>query len=104
MARESIPIVDDSLLNQKLARVLLESDGYRIRTAGDGKEALSTLLTYKPDLVLMDIQLPGIDGLEVTDCERHLHAGTRWLYTLPRGAERYSPRLNSDHAEDGRGH
>ena len=66
MAHESILIIDDSPLNLKLARVLLQSEGYVIRTAGEGNEALSILKTFKPQLVLMDIQLPGIDGLEVT--------------------------------------
>ena len=66
MAGESILIVDDSRLNLKLVRVLLQSEGYLIRTASEGNEALSILGTFKPRLVLMDIQLPGIDGLEVT--------------------------------------
>ena len=66
MANESILIIDDSPLNLKLARVLLQSEGYVVRTAGDGNEALSILNTFKPSLILMDIQLPGIDGLEVT--------------------------------------
>jgi CheY-like chemotaxis protein len=66
MAHESILIIDDSPLNLKLARVLLQSEGYVIRTASEGNEALSILTTFKPQLVLMDIQLPGIDGLEVT--------------------------------------
>ena len=66
MANESILIIDDSPLNLKLARVLLQSEGYIIRTASEGNEALSILNTFEPSLVLMDIQLPGIDGLEVT--------------------------------------
>src|SRR5437764_1210408 len=66
MAHESILIVDDSLLNLKLARVLLQSGGYIVRTATEGNEALLMLTTFTPRLVLMDIQLPGLDGLEVT--------------------------------------
>jgi CheY-like chemotaxis protein len=66
MAHESILIIDDSPLNLKLARLLLQSEGYLIRTASEGNEALSMLTTFKPKLILMDIQLPGIDGLEVT--------------------------------------
>ena len=66
MAAEPILIVDDSPLNLKLIRVLLQSEGYLIRTASEGNEALSILNSFKPKLVLMDIQLPGIDGLEVT--------------------------------------
>ena len=66
MANESILIIDDSPLTLKLVRLLLQSHGYVIRTASEGNEALSILNTFKPKLVLMDIQLPGIDGLEVT--------------------------------------
>ena len=66
MAHESILIIDDSPLNLKLARVLLQSEGYVIRTASGGNEGLSILLTFKPKLVITDIQMPGIDGLEVT--------------------------------------
>ena len=66
MAHECILIVDDSLPNLQLMRILLQREGYLIQTASEGNEALSILNTFKPQLVLMDIQLPGIDGLEVT--------------------------------------
>jgi two-component system cell cycle response regulator DivK len=66
MAGESILIIDDSPLNLKLARILLESQGYVIGTAKEGNEALSMVSTFKPRLILMDVQMPGIDGLEVT--------------------------------------
>lgn len=66
MAGEPILIVDDSPVNLKLARLVLEGEGYVVRTANDAEEALRMLETYSPRLVLMDIQLPGIDGLELT--------------------------------------
>ncbi|MGI8782695.1 MAG: response regulator [Acidobacteriota bacterium] len=66
MANESILIIDDSPVNLKLARILLASEGYLIRTARDATEALSTLSTFRPHLILTDVQLPGIDGLELT--------------------------------------
>jgi two-component system cell cycle response regulator len=66
MAHESILIIDDSLSNLQLMRVLLQREGYLVQTAGEGNEALSIIKAFKPQLVLMDIQLPGIDGLEVT--------------------------------------
>ena len=66
MANESILIIDDSPLTLKLVRLLLQSEGYVIRTASGGNEGLSILLTFKPKLVITDIQMPGIDGLEVT--------------------------------------
>jgi len=66
MAGEAILIVDDNPANLKLARVVLTSAGYDVRTAADAEEALSVLQELKPLLILMDIQLPGMDGLELT--------------------------------------
>jgi two-component system, cell cycle response regulator DivK len=66
MADEPILIVDDNPTNLKLARVLLTGEGYAVRTAADAEEALSVLETYRPRLILMDLQLPGMDGLELT--------------------------------------
>ena len=66
MAHESILIIDDSPLTLKMVRFLLQSQGYVIQTASGGSEALSILHTFKPKLVLMDMQMPGIDGLETT--------------------------------------
>jgi CheY-like chemotaxis protein len=63
---KSVLIVDDNPTNLKLTRFLLDKEGYRVLTATDGQEAIELLQTVQPDLVLMDIQLPGIDGLEVT--------------------------------------
>jgi CheY-like chemotaxis protein len=66
MAGEPILIVDDNPANLKLARVLLASEGYEVRTAADAEEALAVLKAFRPRLILMDIQLPGMDGLELT--------------------------------------
>jgi CheY-like chemotaxis protein len=66
MAKEPILIVDDNALNLKLAHVLLMGEGYDVRTATDAEEALDVLKTYRPRVILMDIQLPGMDGLELT--------------------------------------
>ncbi len=66
MAGEPILIVDDNAQNLKLARVILSVEGYDIRTAGDAEEALRILATFTPRLILMDLQLPGMDGLELT--------------------------------------
>ena len=66
MTREPILIVDDNPVNLKLARVLLAGAGYEVRTAGDADEALDVLNTFRPKLILMDIQLPGMDGLTLT--------------------------------------
>jgi CheY-like chemotaxis protein len=66
MTGKSILIVDDNLANLKLARVLLHGEGYDTRTAENAEEALTALQSFTPDLILMDIQLPGVDGLELT--------------------------------------
>jgi two-component system cell cycle response regulator len=66
MAGEPILIVDDTPVNLKLTRMLLEHEGYEVRTAGTAEEALELLEAFHPRLVLADIQLPGMDGLEMT--------------------------------------
>ena len=62
----AILIVDDNATNLKLARVLLSGEGFEVRTAGDAAEALKVLENFTPKLILMDIQLPGMSGLELT--------------------------------------
>jgi CheY-like chemotaxis protein len=66
MAGETILVVDDNEANSKLARVLLRGEGYRVHTAVDAEEALRLLQALTPNMILMDIQLPGMDGLELT--------------------------------------
>ena len=66
MAKQSILIVDDNPVNLKLVRILLVGEGYEVRTAADAEEALQVLKESTPRLILMDVQLPGIDGLELT--------------------------------------
>ena len=66
MSGEPILVVDDNATNLKLARVLLRGEGYEVQTATDAEDALRLLATFRPRLILMDIQLPGMDGLELT--------------------------------------
>ena len=63
---KTILIVEDNELNMKLFHDLLESQGYDILQTRDGIEALKIARDEKPDLILMDIQLPEVSGLEVT--------------------------------------
>ncbi len=65
-AGTAILIVDDNPVNLKLARVLLTTSGYNVHTATDAEHALDLLNTLRPQLILMDIQLPGMDGLTLT--------------------------------------
>ncbi len=66
MNSESILVVEDNIDNQELTKILLEAEGWQVRVAEDAPAALHTLETYHPRLILMDIQLPGMDGLELT--------------------------------------
>ena len=66
MSGEPVLIVDDNPTNLKLIRVLLSAEGYEVRTAANAKEAFQILDEFHPRLILMDIQLPDIDGLTLT--------------------------------------
>lgn len=63
---KTILIVEDNELNKKLFRDLLEAHGFLTVETSNGLEALEMARTHKPDLVVMDIQLPEVSGLEVT--------------------------------------
>ncbi len=63
---KTVLIVEDNELNMKLFNDLLDAHGYRTLQTRDGMEALDMARTHKPDLILMDIQLPEVSGLEVT--------------------------------------
>jgi CheY-like chemotaxis protein len=69
MTDKSILLVDDSVHNLKLTRFLLGREGFDVRTAENAEQALIALEKHIPSLILMDIQLPGMDGLQLT---RHL--------------------------------
>lgn len=63
---KSVMIVEDNELNMKLFNDLLEANGYRTIKTRNGLEALDLAREHRPDLILMDIQLPEVSGLEVT--------------------------------------
>ena len=65
-ASKTVLIVEDNELNMKLFNDLLEAHGYFTLQTKDGVEALRMARTHRPDLILMDIQLPEVSGLEVT--------------------------------------
>jgi two-component system, cell cycle response regulator DivK len=64
MAGETILLVEDNERNRRLARDILTFNGYRVVEAVSGEDALRLAAAEPPALVLMDIQLPGIDGIE----------------------------------------
>ncbi|PWU07561.1 MAG: hypothetical protein C5B51_09800 [Terriglobia bacterium] len=66
MANESILVVDDVAVNLKLTDLLLRREGFRVHTSQDAEQALALLRGFQPDLMLVDIELPGMDGLTLT--------------------------------------
>jgi two-component system cell cycle response regulator DivK len=61
-----VPIVDDNAMNVDLVSFLLTADGMQVQSAADVAQAHARIAAEHPDLILMDIQLPGVDGLELT--------------------------------------
>ena len=61
-----ILVVDDNEAGQLLVRTVLELEGFLVQTAGSSQEVLEQLNAHRPDLILMDVQLPGQDGLSLT--------------------------------------
>ncbi|MCK5604074.1 response regulator transcription factor [Candidatus Pacearchaeota archaeon] len=65
MAKSKILVVDDEKKIVSLVRAYLEHDGYQVVEAYDGKQALAVFQREKPDLIILDIMLPELDGIEV---------------------------------------
>ncbi len=63
---ERVLIVDDNPTNLKLVAYLVKANGYEVDTAGDADAALASIAAHRPRVILMDLQLPGVDGLELT--------------------------------------
>jgi len=59
-------IVDDNVMNIAIAQVVLLAEQFVVETAADGPEAVQKVASFRPDLILMDIQMPGMDGVELT--------------------------------------
>ena len=66
----NIMVVDDELAILRLLSRTLKEEGYNVVTAPDGESALSQLAKYKPDLIILDIMMPGLNGFEVLDIIR----------------------------------
>lgn len=62
---QKILVVDDEASIRNLVKAYLEPEGYQVFTANDGPSALQATRSYKPDLIVLDVMLPGMDGLEV---------------------------------------
>lgn len=74
--RLSILLAEDNAVNQKLATKMLERMGHTVTVAGDGVKALQVLEKERFDLVLMDVQMPEMDGLEATRTQRRREKAT----------------------------
>ncbi len=72
MLKEKILVVEDNTQNMRLTEMTLGAMGYILLKATDGEEALDMALTERPDLIIMDMQLPKLSGLEVTRRFRQL--------------------------------
>jgi len=73
MSGERVLVVDDNALSRKLLSDVLGAEGYNVRDVASGAEAFSAIAEAQPDLILLDIMMPGMDGFEVV---RRLRADT----------------------------
>jgi len=71
-----ILLAEDNPINKMLAVVLLEKQGHSVRVANDGKEAVAAVKADRFDVVLMDVQMPNMSGLDATAAIRVLERGT----------------------------
>ncbi len=67
MANETILIVEDNLLNRKLVEAILKPLGYHLLTAVNGEEGIEVATRERPDLILMDLQMPKVSGYDATE-------------------------------------
>ncbi|MFC1928680.1 response regulator [Chloroflexota bacterium] len=70
--KEKILIVEDNPQNMRVIEMILRASGYALLKATNGEEALDIAMRKQPDLIIMDMQLPKVSGLEVTKRLRHL--------------------------------
>jgi len=86
----SVLVVDDEPDIGSIVAHALEPEGFDVRRVGDGAEALAALAADPPDVVILDIMMPGVDGFEVLAQvrQRHLAPGTRFVVLTCRTSER----------------
>ena len=72
MSASTILVVEDNPITRKMMRFALESEGFRVAEAGDGRAALTLAGEHPPDMVLQDFVLPDMDGLQLIDGLRRL--------------------------------
>ena len=92
----NILLVEDDLINQKVIMKMLQGKGHRVELSGNGEEALAKYKTGKYDVILMDVQMPGIDGIETANrikkidgTDNHTPIIALTAYALKGDRERY---------------
>ena len=92
-----VMIVDDSVTVRKVTSRLLERHGYEVMTAKDGVDAMEQLENSRPDLMLLDIEMPRMDGFEVTNLVRHheIHRDLPIIMITSRTGEKHRERAMS---------
>ena len=98
MANEKILVVDDDANICELLRLYLTKEGYQVTTAGDGEEGLEKFNQIKPDMVLLDVMMPRMDGLEV--CRRIRKAGNTPVMMLTAKGETFDKVLGLELGAD----
>ncbi len=66
MSQKTVLYIEDNEFNRKIVRQLLGSTTYRLIEANDGEQGVATAIDAQPDVILMDVQLPNLSGLEAT--------------------------------------
>jgi CheY-like chemotaxis protein len=97
MAANPVLVVDDNAANAALISFLLKKKGYDVRTATDAAEALVAVDEFHPRLIMMDLQLPGMDGLELT---RRLKADPRTRGIIIIALTAYAMKGDDERARD----
>lgn len=83
----TVLVVDDSLVDRQIAGKCVEATGAQVSYAAHGREALEVCKTQKPDVVLTDLQMPELDGLQLVDELRRLHPGLPVILMTAYGSE-----------------
>lgn len=77
MTATRLLIVDDTPMNITLARAVLEADGFLVESATDAADAMHKVFRFLPEVILMDIQMPGMDGVKLTSILKATSATTK---------------------------
>lgn len=65
MSKAKIAIIEDDLAIVQMYKTKFEKDGYEVATAGDGQSGLQLLTTFEPDIILLDLMMPGMNGFDM---------------------------------------